>query len=188
MTNDVRKGVFFVLLLSLIFVAYTYMVKPVNADIVEQRQMAQLRLEKLAQLGQLAESKNATFAAKYLNEQIEILGTAITFFKSKLPDKSKVHEVLEQVVIIAQKQGLKPKTIRTLKKKSHDGIYIEQSLKMGLEGDFDAFYSFLLELEKLPRIIKIRELKLTRAKQNAPNKQDGQVAADLIVSIFFQSS
>jgi len=188
MNNDVKKGVFFVLLLMLIFVAYTYMVKPVNADIVEQKQKAQFRLEKLARLGQLAESKDATFAAKYLSEQIEILGTAITFFESKLPPKSKVHEVLEQVVLIAQKQGLKPKTIRTLKKKSHNRGYIEQSLKMGLEGDFDAFYSFLLELEKLPRIIKIRELKIKRAKQNTSDKQDGLIAADLIVSIFFQGS
>lgn len=187
MTNNSRKTLFFVLLLFLTYIAYQYIVKPVSSDITEQRQLAQLRLEKLTQLSQLAESKNAVFAAKYLNKQIEQLQKAITFFESKLPPKSKIHEVLEQVVVIAQKQGLKPKTIRTLKKKNNDRGYIEQPLKMGLEGDFNSFYSFLLELEKLPRIVKIRELNLTRLGQTS-DKQSEKISADFIVSIFFQGS
>jgi len=89
--------------------------------------------------------------------------------------------VLEQVTVIAQKQGLKPKTIKTLKKKDNSG-YIEQPLKMELVGNFNSFYSFLLELEKLPRIMKIRELELDKQTKN-----EGQIAADFIVSIFFQN-
>ena len=53
---------------------------------------------------------------------------------------------------------------------------------MELEGNFSSFYSFLLELEKLPRIMKIRELELNKHTQ-----QDGQITADFIVSIFFQN-
>jgi len=89
--------------------------------------------------------------------------------------------VLEQVTVIAQKQGLKPKTIRTLKKQDNSG-YIEQPLKMELVGNFSSFYSFLLELEKLPRIMKIRELKLDKQAST-----EGQIAADFVISIFFQN-
>ena len=103
------------------------------------------------------------------------------FFESKLPPKSQIHAVLEQVTVIAQKQGLKPKTIRTLAKKDNCG-YIEQPLKMTLEGNFGSFYCFLLELEKLPRIMKIRELELDRHKDS-----DGAITADFVVSIFFQN-
>ena len=53
---------------------------------------------------------------------------------------------------------------------------------MALEGNFGSFYSFLLELEKLPRIMKIRELQLERHKNS-----DGEITADFIVSIFFQN-
>jgi Tfp pilus assembly protein PilO len=53
---------------------------------------------------------------------------------------------------------------------------------MELEGNFNAFYSFLLELEKLPRIMKIRELDLEKQKEN-----EGQISANFIVSIFFQN-
>ncbi|MGD8501697.1 MAG: type 4a pilus biogenesis protein PilO, partial [Phycisphaerales bacterium] len=83
--------------------------------------------------------------------------------------------------VIAQKQGLEAKTIRTLRKKDNSG-YIEQPLKMELEGNFSSFYSFLLELEKLPRIMKIRELELQKHRGS-----EGRIAADFIVSIFFQN-
>ena len=89
--------------------------------------------------------------------------------------------MLEQVTVIAQKQGLKPKTIKTLSKKDNSG-YIEQPLKMELDGDFGSFYSFLLELEQLPRIMKIRELDLDKQKDG-----EGTIVADFVVSIFFQN-
>jgi hypothetical protein len=52
---------------------------------------------------------------------------------------------------------------------------------MELNGNFNSYYSFLLELEKLDRITKIRELKLRKMP-----KSDGFAEADFVVSIFFQ--
>ena len=133
-------------------------------------------------LAQLAKFEEAASAADDLAKQLEKLQEAIEFFESKLPPTSQIHEVLEQVTVIAQKEGLKPKTIRTLTTKDNSG-YVEQPLKMQLEGNFSSFYSFLLELEKLPRIMKIRELKLEKRSDD-----EGQIAADFIVSIFFQNT
>ena len=175
MTGNFRKTVFFVLLLGVAVVGYQYMIKPANKHLAETKG----RVE--AKSTQLAKFEKATAAAEDLTKQLEQLQEAIEFFESKLPPKSQIHEVLEQVTVIAQKQGLKPKTIRTLKKKDNSG-YIEQPLKMELEGNFSSFYSFLLELEKLPRIMKIRELEL-----NKQGEIEGQISADFIVSIFFQN-
>jgi type IV pilus assembly protein PilO len=175
MTGNFRKAVFFVLLVGVAAAGYQYMIKPANANLAE----AKGRVD--AKLAQLATFEKATAAAEDMTKQLEQLQEAIEFFESKLPPKSQIHEVLEQVTVIAQKQGLKPKTIRTLKKKDNSG-YIEQPLKMELEGNFGSFYSFLLELEKLPRIMKIRELRLKKHTD-----RDGQIAADFIVSIFFQN-
>jgi Tfp pilus assembly protein PilO len=44
---------------------------------------------------------------------------------------------------------------------------------MQLVGNFNSFYSFMLELEKLPRIMKIRELELDKQKDH-----EGQIIAD----------
>jgi len=175
MTSGLRKIVFFVLLLGVPFLAYQYMIKPANKLLAEQNARVQTKIAKLAEI------EKATATAENLTKQLEELQDAIGFFESKLPPKSEIHKVLEQVTVIAQKQGLKPKTIRTLKKKNNSG-YIEQPLKMELEGNFNAFYSFLLELEKLPRIMKIRELKLEKIRE-----LEGQIKTDFTVSIFFQN-
>lgn len=175
MTSGLRKAVFFILLLATSVIGYQYMIKPANKHLAE----AKNRVE--AKLARLTEFEKKTAAAEDLTKQLEQLQQAIEFFESKLPPTSEIHKVLEQVTVIAQKQGLKPKTIRTLEKKDNSG-YVEQPLKMELEGNFNAFYSFLLELEKLPRIMKIRELHLDKHKED-----EGQIAADFIVSIFFQN-
>ncbi len=182
MINNLKRIVFFVLLLALTYIAYEYMINPIEDDLNEKRAKAEAKLEKLVKLIELDGSEKATFAAQYLNKQITELQQAIDFFESKLPPTSEIHKVLEQVTVVAQKEGLTPKTIRTLKPMSNSG-YVEQPLKMELVGDFNSFYSFLLELEKLDRIMKFRELKL-----NKQSKVEEQMSANLVVSIFFQHS
>jgi type IV pilus assembly protein PilO len=175
MTGNFRKIVFFVVLVGVAVVGYQYMIKPANAHLAESKRRVD------GKLSQLAKFQEASTAAEDLTKQLDQLKDAMTFFESKLPPKSQIHEVLEQVTVIAQTQGLKPKTIRTLDKKNNSG-YIEQPLKMELVGNFDSFYCFLLELEKLPRIMKIRELELGKQRND-----DGEITADFIVSIFFQN-
>jgi type IV pilus assembly protein PilO len=175
MTGNFRKVVFFVLILGVAVVGYQYMIKPANTHLAEAKSRVDTKF------AQLAKFQQATAAAEDLAKQLEQLKEAIGFFESRLPPKSQIHEVLEQVTVIAQKEGLEPKTIRTLTEKDNSG-YIEQPLKMELVGNFSSFYSFLLELENLPRIMRIRELKLEKQKTD-----EGQIAANFIVSIFFQN-
>ena len=175
MTSGLRKAVFFVLVLGVAIIGYQFMIRPTNKQLAEVRVRVQMKLAKLS------EFEDATKATEGLSKQLEQLQEAIEFFESKLPPKSEIDKVLHDVTVIAQKHGLKPKTIRTLKEKDNSG-YIEQPLEMELEGDFDSFYSFLLELEKLPRIMKIRKLELKKHTKN-----EGQIAADFTVSIFFQN-
>jgi type IV pilus assembly protein PilO len=175
MTGNFRKVVFFVLLLGMAVVGYQYMIKPANEHLAEVKNRVDVKF------AQLAKFQQASAASEDLSKQLEQLQEALEVFESRLPPKSKIHEVLEQVTVIAQKEGLKPKTIRTLKDKINSG-YVEQPLKMELVGNFSSFYSFLLELENLPRIMKIRELNLEKQMDD-----EGQIAADFIVSIFFQN-
>jgi Tfp pilus assembly protein PilO len=53
---------------------------------------------------------------------------------------------------------------------------------MELTGDFYAFYSFLLEAEKLPRIVRFREIELQKNDKN-PNG----LKANLVISVFFST-
>ena len=175
MTSNLRKLIFFIVVLGVALVAYQFMIKPANEHLAQAKDRLRQNLNKLQ------EFEEATAAAKDLSVQLEQLQDAIKFFESKLPPTSEIHKVLKNVTVIAQKQGLRPKTIKTLQQKDNSG-YVEQPLKMELVGNFNSFYSFLLELEKLPRIMKIHELKLDKQSQ-----LDGEVVADIVVSIFFQN-
>jgi type IV pilus assembly protein PilO len=175
MTSGLRKIVFFVLLVGVACTAYQFMIKPANKQLADQKAKLQTKMAKLA------EFERATTAAESLSKQLEELQEAIQFFESRLPPTSEIDQVLRDVTVIGEKQGLKPKTIRTLRRKDNSG-YVEQPLKMELVGNFKSFYSFLLELEKLPRIMKIRELKLQKEDEH-----EGRISTDFIVSIFFQN-
>jgi type IV pilus assembly protein PilO len=174
MASNMRKIIFFILLLAMAYLAYAFMIRPANKDIEHRKTDIQSKMTKLSEL------ENATAEARDLGKQTNKLEQAFDFFNNKLPPHSQIHKVLEQVTLIAQKQGLKTKTIRTLKQTECMG-YIEQPLKMELYGNFDAYYSFLLELEQMPRITKIRELTLTKDTKN-----EGMTTAEFVVSIFFQ--
>jgi type IV pilus assembly protein PilO len=175
MKSGLRKAVFFISLLGVACVAYQYMIKPANKNLAAQNARLQANLVKLS------EYEKATVAAEGLSRQLEQLRERIEFFESKLPPTIEIDKVLQDITVIGEKQGIQCKTIRRLEKKDNSG-YIEQLLEMKLEGDFNSFYSFLLELEKLPRIMKVRELELEKQ-----TKSEGQISVDFVVSIFFQN-
>ncbi len=176
MTSGFRHLIFFVLIIGLAYAAYAYMIKPANTHLDQERTAMEQKRAKLDEL------ERATAAADDLTGQLHKVEEAIAVFESKLPPSSEIHTVLENVTLIAQRHGLTPKTIRTMKAVENRG-YIEQPLRMELHGDFHAYYAFLLELEKLDRITKIRELKLKKKSQT-----EGQTESEFVMSIFFQKS
>lgn len=186
MISGLKKIIFFVLLMGITFIADRYLIRPADHYLAEQKARMQVKLDRLK------EFEEATVAVGGLTKQLDELQNAIDFFESKLPPKNEIHKVLEQVTVIAQKHGLQPKTIRTLEQKTGSAMYhktgkagriryIEQPLRMELVGNFNSFYAFLLELEKLPRVMKLRELRLTKQ-----DNDEGDIAATFIFSIFFQ--
>jgi len=175
MTSSIRYLIFFILIAGMAYVSWAYMIKPANEHLIQER--AKMEIMR----GKLDELEKATAAAEDLAGQLKKIEDAIAAFESKLPPSSEIHTVLEDVTRIAQRHGLTPKSIRTQKNKENRG-YIEQPLEMELDGNFNSYYAFLLELEKLDRITKLRELKLKKTER------EGQTEARFVMSIFFQSA
>jgi len=175
MNSTLRKVIFFVVTLGMTYASYVYMIKPANRDLAVQKEKMEQKNAKLKKLA------NAPVVLEDLKKELGRLEESVDILESKLPGKKEIHTVLENVAVIAQKHGLNPKTIRTLKQNYKNG-YIEQPIKMELHGDFSSYYSFLLAVEKLDRITRIREMVLKKNK-----KHDGFTEASFVVSIFFQS-
>ena len=58
--------------------------------------------------------------------------------------------------------------------------YSEEPIELTVSGDYKGFYQFMLDLEKLPRLTRVTQMKLTKM-----NGDSGQMAADVTLSIYF---
>lgn len=175
MYSSFRKFVLFITLVVLAWFAYIYMLKPASAEITRQQIQINTKLAKLNELEKLSG------AADDAGRQLSKLAEAVRFFQDKLPPESEIHKVLESITLIAQKQGLNCGKISAMKSKNCNG-YIEQPLNMELSGSFRSFYNFLIEAEKLQRIIRVRELELKK-----DTVKPEQLNADMIISVFFST-
>jgi type IV pilus assembly protein PilO len=167
--------VFAVLLMALPVASYVLMFKPRDAEIKLAEEDIRARRDKLAAL------KQATAEVKDLPQEIEKLRKAISFFEGKLPEEKEMDKVLGEVWQIAEKNGLNTKSVRTMKAIPGDS-YSEQPIRMVIVGSFGGFYTFLRSVEQLPRITRISEMTMEKDP-----KVEGQMTADLVLTIYFES-
>ncbi|MBI1336807.1 MAG: type 4a pilus biogenesis protein PilO [Phycisphaera sp.] len=172
-----RELIFVLLLVATPIASYITLFAPRNQMIAEAR--AEVR-QKQAKLQQLEAS---TRSIEDLGAEIDKLSEAVEVFEQKLPAEREVEVILKQVWEMASKHQLTPKSVRTDKPVLETG-YSELPIKMVILGDFDGFYAFLLDLEKLQRITRMPSMKLV--KQQNKDAQDGQMQAEIILSIFFE--
>lgn len=175
MQFGMRETIFILLLIAMPVASYFFIFEPRNKQIEDARIEIQAKQQKLKQLEQ------ATQGIDDLGEEIDRLTQAIDVFEQKLPARREVEVVLKQVWELAAKHRLVPKSIRTDKPVAA-AQYSELPIKMVIMGDFDGFYSFMLELERLSRITRLPMLHM---KKN--ENEEGQMQANLILSVFFES-
>lgn len=128
----------------------------------------------------MGDLKQATAGIEDLGRRIEELKRAINFFESKLPQEKEVDKILKEVWQIAEANALTTKTVKTLRSE-RAASYCEQPIEMSLSGDFNGFYAFLLQLEKLPRITRVTNMSLQKITD-----RDGAMQAKLTLSIYFE--
>jgi type IV pilus assembly protein PilO len=128
----------------------------------------------------LVNLRSSTAGIDDLGHKIDELQRAIAFFESKLPQEKEVDKILKEVWQMAEQNALTTRTVKT-QKSERGPNYSEQPITMALSGDFNGFYSFLLALEKLPRITRVTQMKLEKIQE-----RDGSMTAQLTLSIFFE--
>lgn len=175
MRFGLREMLFILVLLAMPVAAYMFVFEPRNAQIAQARREVQLKQDKLAKL------EAATRNIDDLGKEIDKLSEAIAIFEQKLPAEREMEVILKEVWELAARHGLTPKSVRT-DKPVVTATYAELPIHLVINGDFDGFYSFLLDLEKLRRITRTPQMALKKAP-----KEDGQMSADMVLSIYFDS-
>lgn len=130
--------------------------------------------------GQLVKLQRVAARISDLEEEVERLEGALDFFDNRLPEKRDIDGIVQEVSVIARDSQLAERSVRAQDPEVLPR-YGVQTITMELEGPFDGFYRFLLDLEQLPRITKLRQMLV----QKSPNEEGG-VRAELTVDIFFE--
>lgn len=175
MRFGVRELVFVLLLLAVPVAAFFFVFQPRN------QQIADARAEIAAKQAKLQQLEAATTAMSDLGAEIEKLSDAIELFEQKLPTQREEQVILKEVWELAAAHNLKPRSVRT-DKTVNTAQYAELPIKMVILGDFDGFYSFLLELEKLQRITRTPTMSLKKLRA----ADEDLMQADIVLSIFFE--
>jgi type IV pilus assembly protein PilO len=181
-----REFVFFLVLLAVPVVSYFYVFKPRNDEIQQasaERMIKEARLTSLSEV--LSKIDDMQLAIEQGRESIQLI-------EAKLPSEQDVEGILEQVWQIAKRNKLGVKSVKS-DKPVPTARYMELPLKVIMTGEFDGYYQFLLELENLPRITRIHQLKLERAtskntlaKAGQEELPPGSMIAEFTLSIYFE--
>lgn len=115
-----------------------------------------------------------------LEKEIGRLQKALTFFEDRLPEEREIDVILREVWLIADSKSLTPRSIRTSEPETMPR-YNSLPITLSLEGPFESFYEFLLGLERLPRLTKVRQMQVTKSPP-----AEGVVRVDLLMDIFFE--
>ncbi len=174
MKLGLRETIFFALMLGLLGCSWHFVFNKAN-----QRRGA-LLADINAKESTLANLRSSTAGIADLSRKIADLQKAIAFFESKLPQEKEIDKILQEIWQMAEANSLQVKTVKTLRAE-HAAGYNEQPIQMSLSGDFNGFYSFLLQLEKLPRITRIHQMTLKKIADH-----EGEMQAQLTLSIFFE--
>ncbi len=173
-----REIIFLVVLLVVPVASYFYVFKPRNHEIKQ----AQIEVEnKQAKLDRLRE---VTATIEDLGMAIDHGRAAIDLVEAKLPSARDVEVMLEDVWKHAAESRLTVKSVKSEKPVKAAG-YMEQPLKVSMEGQFKGFYDFLIALENRPRITRIHEMKLEQTTTHG-NSGGGVMKADFVLSIYFE--
>lgn len=174
MNLGLRHMVVFLVLLALPLSSYFTVFKPQNRAIEAARQEITHKRELLEKLREET-ARNADLARA--NTEIS---SRLAEIEARLPSTKELDEVVRRVSDMAVRAGLAAPAM-TSATPLEAALYREQPLSMKLSGTFDAFYQFLLDLEQMPRITRIPDLKMTRIIT-----EDGRMNVEFTLSIYFQ--
>jgi len=180
MRFGLRELIFLLVLLAMPGAAYFFVFQPKN----QLQQDA--RAEIVAKKAKLSALDKATEQFVNLDQEIVRLKSAIEMIEQKLPDDRETYVVVNRVADLARGHNLKVATIKPDKVVDAGPYASELPIRLEIKGGFEGFYSFLLEVERMPRITQMPLMNLERSDDK--KEPEGTMNATMTLSIFFENA
>ncbi len=178
-----REVIFAGVLLAVPIASYFFVFGPRNTQIKAAKAEIQMKETQLAELRKL------TSRIGDLDREIVNWEDALKRLDEKLPDEEGVDAILGQITELAKNNHLLVRSVKG-EKVIPAAMAWELPLRTTVEGSFDGFYQFLLDIEGLPRITRVHAMKMARLE---PMKGDdrpvllGTMKAEFVLSIYFDA-
>jgi Tfp pilus assembly protein PilO len=182
MNKMLRQIAFFAVLMAVPLGAWAFVFRPRNAEIAMARADVDLRLIQLEELREV-ETINED-----LEQTLEQLNSALMDLRARIPDAAGIEDILRRIAEITQENQL---VVRSFKREKtvESAHYVEMPLKTVIEGSFEGIHRFLVDLERMPRITRILDMKIENpniGKMTRGNDQiaEGDVRAEMTITIY----
>jgi len=181
MNVKARQAILTAALLGVPVASFFMVFRPQSREISRATREIQVRKEKLGQL------QAVTAQAPDLVRATEEIKLSISQIEARMPSSKELDNVLRDVATIATKCGLRIPKFNRVEQVLTAGSAQEQQLDVEIAGEFTGFYDFLLEIEKLPRITRLTDMKLERVA-DVDKSKDGSLRAHFKLSIYYQQA
>lgn len=169
-----REILFLIVMLALLGSAWYFVFKKADERIEALNADTAIKNHKLQEL------RSASVRIADMTRKTVELQDQIKDFESKLPRHKDVEQIVEKVTRQAVIERLEVAKMQTMQSEKMSG-FSEQQVKLIIKGNFRSFYKFLIEIERLERITRVNQMRLTKI-----NETDGSMNADMTLSIFYQ--
>ncbi|MBI1191070.1 MAG: type 4a pilus biogenesis protein PilO [Tepidisphaera sp.] len=163
-----------VVVVGLPVTSYFAFFRPANIKMQTEKEDCDHKEALLEKLQKITERDSDLVKA---NEDIK---RSVKIIEARLPSGKEMDGLVRQVSDLAITSGLNAPTIKS-SKPVPAALYMEQPLEMQVTGSFVGFFTYLAQIEKLPRITRIHDLKIEGA-----NKEGEEIKAQFTLSIYFQ--
>jgi type IV pilus assembly protein PilO len=145
-----------------------------------QQQRAVTLAQMAAKEATIAQMRAATAGIDEVHAKVADLSRAVNVVDSRLASERSLDQVVKDIWQMAEADSLQTQAIQPLNI-VHRGNCNEQPVELNLIGDFHGFYAFMLQLEEMPRIVRVTHMELQRLLD-----QNGTMQARVTVAIFYQ--
>ncbi len=180
--RGIRDLAFVAVLMAVPIASYFFVFAPRNVEIEKARAEISAKNVRLDSLRRLT-SRIGDLGREIVEREEEL-----ERLNQKLPDREGVDRILEQVTQLAQKSNLSVRSVKG-EKVVPAGMAMELPLKCTIEGNFDGYYQFLLDVEALPRITRVHQMKIAKLGMGPRDEPTamvgGSMRAEFTLSIYF---
>ena len=176
MMNTQLRALLVAIVIAMPVASYFWVFKPQNKEITMAEREVTHKQELLEKL------REETAKSADLERSNQEIQKSIKVIEARLPSTQEVDDVVRKVSQLAKECKLKDPAMKSTSP-LRSALYMEQPIEMEVSGDFLGFFTFLAAVEKMPRITRIHDLKIS-----GQPSEGVELKAEFTLSIYFQDA